>query len=494
MTASTLRSYTIKDLEQLAKRRGVSSWRGMRKDDLVRAILRKVKTRTAQAKTAKKPTVAARPALRAVAAKNRVATSKPAALKSSTMKRAAQTAVALKSASMKSVAIKSIATKSTPIKSAASKISTIGNSRFKSVQVKAVQGKAVALNGAAGKHAPSSNGSSHGVDGKSAAKNGVAKHAGLPVARPARTRPATPQEIAQKAKITAKIEQERMRATRSKNLAFGQIESASGAAAKDRLVLMVRGPYWLHAYWDLTATGIARAQAALGQQWHQARPILRVLIVADNSNTSSERVLREIPIHGGVKNWYVDVQEPSLTYRMEIGYLAVDGKFFSLARSNVVTTPTGAASDSLDLHWNDVLADCDKIYAMSGGYSTEGANDLQDLFEERLRRPMGTASGNRFGANVEGLLPRDRKLRFHVDAEIVIHGQTQAEAAVTLQGEPLKLRPDGTFSVRLDLPNRRQVIPLVASTKDGVEQRTIVLAVERNTKIMEPLTRESGTE
>ena len=46
--------------------------------------------------------------------------------------------------------------------------------------------------------------------------------------------------------------------------------------------------------------------------------------------------------------------------------------------------------------------------------------------------------------------------------------------------------------MRLDLPNRRQVIPIVASTKDGIEQRTIVLAVERNTKVMEPLTRDQA--
>jgi hypothetical protein len=30
----------------------------------------------------------------------------------------------------------------------------------------------------------------------------------------------------------------------------------------------------------------------------------------------------------------------------------------------------------------------------------------------------------------------------------------------------------------------------VASSRDGVEQRTIVLAIERNTKIMEPMVHE----
>ena len=44
--------------------------------------------------------------------------------------------------------------------------------------------------------------------------------------------------------------------------------------------------------------------------------------------------------------------------------------------------------------------------------------------------------------------------------------------------------------VQLDLPNRRQVIPLVATSKDGTSQRTVVLAVERNTKQLEPLIHE----
>jgi uncharacterized protein len=46
--------------------------------------------------------------------------------------------------------------------------------------------------------------------------------------------------------------------------------------------------------------------------------------------------------------------------------------------------------------------------------------------------------------------------------------------------------------VRISLPNQRQVIPVVASAANGGEQRTIVLAIERNTKVMEPVLRESN--
>src|SRR5436305_8662330 len=70
MTASTLRSYTLKDLAKLARRRGVNGWQGMRKDQLVRAILRNgashagstraAKPKASPPKAIKKPTAAAR--------------------------------------------------------------------------------------------------------------------------------------------------------------------------------------------------------------------------------------------------------------------------------------------------------------------------------------------------------------------------------------------------------------------------------------------------
>lgn len=49
-----------------------------------------------------------------------------------------------------------------------------------------------------------------------------------------------------------------------------------GQARQDRLVVMVRDPYWLHAYWELSPRSVDRAQAAMGQRWHGAQPVLRL--------------------------------------------------------------------------------------------------------------------------------------------------------------------------------------------------------------------------
>lgn len=272
-----------------------------------------------------------------------------------------------------------------------------------------------------------------------------------------------------------------------KNLAAKTADEAGErpGVRRDRLVVMVRDPYWLHAYWELTQTSVDRAQAAMAQRWHGARPVLRLLRLEEDGVAVHQR---DIEIHGGVNNWYVDVADPPSHYRMEVGYLSLDGQFYPLARSNEVMTPPAGTSDAVDDNWSDVAEQADRIFAMSGGYSPRGASrELQELLEERLRRPLGTPMKTRFG---NGAAMPQKQLQFAVDAEIIVYGAADRDAHVTLEGEPIQLREDGTFAVRLSMPDRRQVIPVVASSYDGVEQRTIIIAVERNTKVMEPVIRD----
>jgi hypothetical protein len=261
---------------------------------------------------------------------------------------------------------------------------------------------------------------------------------------------------------------------------------------RDRIVLMVRDPYWLHAYWELTRHAVKRAEAALGQDWHGAKPILRLLDVTSHDSTSpGEMPVKDVEIHGGCNNWYLEVQNPPRSFRVDIGYLARNGQFYVLARSNVVATPRAGISDRIDENWADFdVSKADRIYAMSGGFDPSASSlELKQLFEERLRRPMGSPAVTSFGSGAFQF-GKERKFWFNVDAELIVYGATEPTAKVTLQGEPVKLRPDGTFTMRFSLPDSRQIIPAVAISGDGVEERTIVLAVERNTKHLEPMVHE----
>ena len=267
-------------------------------------------------------------------------------------------------------------------------------------------------------------------------------------------------------------------------------ENESLRPNKDTLVLLVRDPYWLQVSWELKRQSVERAAAALDRDWHRAQPILRLLSSEQTAASKTvEKVVRDIPIHGNVNNWYIDVTDPPASFQVKIGYLAGE-RFYCLATSNAVTTRPREENTALDENWQDVARQCDKIYAMSGGLEKNGdADHLRELFEERLRRPMGSPLVTRYGIGADEIAAKNQDFPFEVESELLIYGVTTPGAHMTFRGQPIELREDGSFTVRVRLEDGRQVIPVSATRADGIEQKTVVLAVERNTKFLEPVVR-----
>lgn len=259
---------------------------------------------------------------------------------------------------------------------------------------------------------------------------------------------------------------------------------------KDRITLIVRDSYWLQADWEITRAAVDRVRVAMNEKWHKALPVLRLMAVGDASSNRAEQLVRDIPIHGGVNNWYIDVDQPPARFRVLIGYLAETDRFFPLCRSNIVGTPKPDAVNRLDRHWRDIAEDYERIYSLSGGYDPSSGDELKELFEERLQRTMPARAEDGSSSDTDAALDRHRALPFEVDAELIVFGSTTPGATVLLSGEPVKLREDGTFTVRVALPDKRQVLPVIAQSKDSMKQRTTVIAVERNTKVMEAVDRD----
>ncbi|HBO42506.1 MAG TPA: DUF4912 domain-containing protein [Planctomycetaceae bacterium] len=296
----------------------------------------------------------------------------------------------------------------------------------------------------------------------------------------------SPRTASELRKIRAKL-------AHAKDLAHKAIDQNRHCEA-DRLVVMVRDAYWLQAYWELTARSIDRAEAALGRLWHDAKPILRLSEIARGGESRSVRTtLRDIEIHGAVDNWYIDVPDPPRRFQVEIGYLAPNGRFLALAKSNIVSTSPhkGQNGAGMDGHWAGVAANPEHIYALSGGYSSEApASELREVFEQKLRRPMNGPLIPRYRVPSSDSMEEMDGFPLEVDAEVVLFGATHPGAHLTVKGQPIPVRDDGTFTVRLTMPNRRQVLPLVADSVDGSEQRMVVVAIERNTKTLGPVARD----
>ena len=207
-------------------------------------------------------------------------------------------------------------------------------------------------------------------------------------------------------------------------------------------------------------------------------------ITSDGNTNSTERVAQEIEIHSGVNNWYLNTNEPDKKYRIAIGYLVPDGKFHLICKSNQVSPPSFNNNETED-HWSDITNDVEKYYVLSGGHDENTVSgDLQAVFEEKSQQSMYAPAFERLGS---GINSNGHSFEFNVDAHMVVYGSTDPKATVTIAGDPIRLQSDGSFTLRLDLPDRRQVLPVVASSRDGTQQRTTVLAIERNTKVMEPV-------
>ena len=428
-----LTNRTKKDLADMARRKGVKGYDRMDKDALVKALSRLAKPALKPAKpAAKSPAKVAKP-------------SKPAAAKPS---------------------------KAAPVAAKPSKPAPI-----------AAKTKAAPIAGKPSKPAPiaakvNSNGSHKTVN---RLKDVLPAKPPVLAAKPAAPKPAhTPS-----APFVSNIPAE-------KDLSGGK---AATGTIKDKIYLMVPDPYWLHATWDLTHQSVQRAEAALRQDWHGARPIIRLFDVTSTDTTStSETPVRDIIVHGGCNNWYIDIPQPPRQYRADIGYLSRRGEFFVLARSNVVTPPKAGSTEAVNVGWSDIDAKkAERILAMSTGFESSAHPELKELFEEKFRRPMGAPKDNAFGT---GAVPPSsiKKFFFDIDAELIVYGKTDPTAHVTLQNEPVKLRPDGTFTMLFSLPDSRQIIPAVATSVDGVGERTIVLAVERNTKHLDPMIHDQMSE
>jgi hypothetical protein len=234
---------------------------------------------------------------------------------------------------------------------------------------------------------------------------------------------------------------------------------------------------WICAHWDLTRDSIRRAETRLGTAWHTAVPALRLFEVSiDDVNSVSEAKVKDVLIEAGVSTWYVHVPPDARSYRLHIGYRTQQGGFFALAKSNVCAMPVLNTNVASGRNGNQPARN-----GHSAGTRSENGSSKPD---GRLGRPLGFSSLSHFGPAATEEREKG-EFHFKLDTELVVHGSTRPGSMLTVQGDPVELRDDGSFTIRVNQPEGRQVVAFTAMSPRGSERRMIVLGVERNTKELE---------
>ena len=72
---------------------------------------------------------------------------------------------------------------------------------------------------------------------------------------------------------------------------------------------------------------------------------------------------------------------------------------------------------------------------------------------------------------------------FNINVEVIVYGATEPDAKVTLAGQKVTLRKDGTFSQRYILPDGAFHLEASAEPQDGRERREVALQLSRATAL-----------
>jgi len=117
---------------------------------------------------------------------------------------------------------------------------------------------------------------------------------------------------------------------------------------------------------------------------------------------------------------------------------------------------------------------------LPAGRRAEGAREQPSSPQAAFA--AGAPGGISSPAGELGAGARPRGFWFNVNAELVIYGATEPDAQVTVAGRAVKLRRDGSFSLRFALPDGDYELPVVALAKAGDDGRSAELRFRRLTQ------------
>lgn len=152
---------------------------------------------------------------------------------------------------------------------------------------------------------------------------------------------------------------------------------------QDKIVLQVRDPWWIHAYWEVTPGTFDRLKDELKDEFYKARRILRVYdisyIIFDGKN--AHRAF-DIQLNEHTHNWYIDTAGPGRSWCVDLGLLLANGRFITIVHSNTVHTPLEGPSWITDEEWmvpEDMFA---RLYGLGFGFGS--SSPTGKAWQERI--------------------------------------------------------------------------------------------------------------
>ncbi|HEY8417344.1 MAG TPA: DUF4912 domain-containing protein [Limnochordales bacterium] len=232
----------------------------------------------------------------------------------------------------------------------------------------------------------------------------------------------------------------------------------------DRLTLLVRDPWCVFAFWEVTAASWHDAARRLASDGETPQLVLRLhdLTGAQGADGGTYTDL----VVSWRDRWYIHLDRPGRTLIAEIG-AGTSWSFVPIARSNVVHTPPGTVSEWAEAGWMSVEAAYRLLSPGAWGGTSPG------LFLQREWRAAAAGSGFALAPASPGYWPLRAapQAALTVDAELILYGRVSDPGAnVLVHGQAVPVQPDGSFRFRCSLPDGTAVLPVEARFPDGRRQ------------------------
>ncbi|AOX01167.1 Rho termination protein [Moorena producens PAL-8-15-08-1] len=289
---------------------------------------------------------------------------------------------------------------------------------------------------------------------------------------------------------------------------------------ESRIVLMPRDPHWSYAYWDIPNEHKKELRSQGGQQL-----ALRLYdVTAIKLDDQSPHSIQEYPCDELAREWYLPMPVSDRDYVVEIGYRCEDGQWLVLARSAPIHAPPAYPSKWMEdqfitVNWNDNLQGKTVLKLLPPSQTANGSSSEMpnppiygeifgitpsgesqavagSVYSSMQQVPRSAITSNAFPSgigkwvspNMSGAGLRDSappapspELLLVADADLVIHGTTDPDASVTIDGLPVKINPDGTFRFQMSLQDALIDYPIMAVSANGKQTCSIHMKFIRET-------------
>jgi len=305
-----------------------------------------------------------------------------------------------------------------------------------------------------------------------------------------------------------------------------------------RLLLVARDPRWLYAHWDLTrdqqrAYNARSADRHLVVRVHSERPadqpVQEVHVHPESRHWFIEverpatEYVAELGYYDKARRWTAVSTSRPVATPPEMRSLEKAAQFVTVPAPSapepttpvsIPSLPSPAQPTEFPAEHPEPSALSTKVMPLSGpglltpprvgwlpgleasaapaGGPAPWTEAKERALSELMAQPQSAGSSadlpgafwrgaEQLSSALGGLPPGPAGFWLKVNAELVVYGATDPSASVTIGGQPIALGPDGTFSVRVALPDGSFGLPITAHAVSG-ELRQTELHFSRRTE------------